>query len=965
MERPTKRPRSGPAPLDDGDPDADELVSRPEEVNARRDPFLQLERSRAAAALRLKSSFERIFEKYGRDFTGVGDEIDLRTGEIVVDNGHLQSLQDVEIGAADGADEDGQDDQDDQDAEDARGRGHAASDPAPSLNGDESSLLGRAGQPAPHPTFPLVGAPPMFGAGWPGPAPFAGAPPGFSVMYPGQMPYGGFPMHYGAPLLMPSTDPAWRVPELPSPFFGNAATPERAAEPVRKKARLSVTAAREHGVDDEEDEILLGASSGGQGTETGGDAVMRTKPLTPQRVLDKTTPASKKKRPAAASAGRGRKTGDRSKDPQHGGTPSMDKKSPGNKRPTSQPATRASEAASSDPHPKPKTRVGDGEPRIKHMPAADPKGTAESDSQKEDTLQQDEGVAVEAQHSREAATATTLTPQPEDPDVYVDLSGEKARLAKKPRNQSLLVEIAAKKLPDARSFRVLTPEPSEAESAGPKGNHDDKRPPSDGLAAGVPTKAQNPENADLAQQVPVESLSRNVVDPAYAFSDEDEPTVPRNKTPQGMTNEANKATEPNRKVPRQARRDADSETASSEPNPTADEPLMSADDSASVRPPSPSLSVQLDDGPADLPRADAEEAGRLELAAKSPEDSSNRNAPISERTPKRKMTRRKSMRGAGKPPILQSSSRPSTPAQPEPQIVEQVASKKRRHSSSSKAQPQVTPASTASMKGFRPSSLVEEPTNQETPQTSFETEAAANPPPPSKGPSAPVLEIPDSDPPVPSQDRLQSDSSQHSAVSSPALADPARPKQPQPSRPPAPSTPVKTPRNRTPKTKRQPASRPSQPSTATACSTTTTTTIRKRRGILSLLPPDDDDEDELSILSPSSSRRPGRASETVAIRSSPATHHLRFALLGSAPRARAGGAAGNEDAGTPSGRKGRSETGTGTGRGRGRGRRRSTAGTTPSSRRIGDEPVQTPGGTMRRCGEDGFRCERDFCFACF
>ncbi|KAJ9133111.1 hypothetical protein NKR19_g9173 [Coniochaeta hoffmannii] len=28
------------------------------------------------------------------------------------------------------------------------------------------------------------------------------------------------------------------------------------------------------------------------------------------------------------------------------------------------------------------------------------------------------------------------------------------------------------------------------------------------------------------------------------------------------------------------------------------------------------------------------------------------------------------------------------------------------------------------------------------------------------------------------------------------------------------------------------------------------------------------------------------------------------------------------------------------------------------------EVHRTPGGTMRRCGEDGFKCERDFCFAC-
>jgi hypothetical protein len=32
---------------------------------------------------------------------------------------------------------------------------------------------------------------------------------------------------------------------------------------------------------------------------------------------------------------------------------------------------------------------------------------------------------------------------------------------------------------------------------------------------------------------------------------------------------------------------------------------------------------------------------------------------------------------------------------------------------------------------------------------------------------------------------------------------------------------------------------------------------------------------------------------------------------------------------------------------------------------IGDDlVVETPGGTMRRCGENGFRCDRDFCFGC-
>jgi hypothetical protein len=40
----------------------------------------------------LKSRFESIFEKYSRDFDGVGDEIDLASGAILVDNGHLQSM---------------------------------------------------------------------------------------------------------------------------------------------------------------------------------------------------------------------------------------------------------------------------------------------------------------------------------------------------------------------------------------------------------------------------------------------------------------------------------------------------------------------------------------------------------------------------------------------------------------------------------------------------------------------------------------------------------------------------------------------------------------------------------------------------------------------------------------------------------------------------------------------------------
>ena len=58
------------------------------------DPDVELNVCRARNDMRLKSIFESIFDKYGKDFTEVGDEIDLETGQIVVNNGHLQNMLD-------------------------------------------------------------------------------------------------------------------------------------------------------------------------------------------------------------------------------------------------------------------------------------------------------------------------------------------------------------------------------------------------------------------------------------------------------------------------------------------------------------------------------------------------------------------------------------------------------------------------------------------------------------------------------------------------------------------------------------------------------------------------------------------------------------------------------------------------------------------------------------------------------
>ncbi|RDW81686.1 Myb-like DNA-binding domain protein [Aspergillus mulundensis] len=77
MEAPLKRKRTSVSPVSGNE-------YEPSEVD--------LQEARAQNDLRLKSIFEGIFEKYGRDFTDVGDEIDLQTGKITVNNGHIDAL---------------------------------------------------------------------------------------------------------------------------------------------------------------------------------------------------------------------------------------------------------------------------------------------------------------------------------------------------------------------------------------------------------------------------------------------------------------------------------------------------------------------------------------------------------------------------------------------------------------------------------------------------------------------------------------------------------------------------------------------------------------------------------------------------------------------------------------------------------------------------------------------------------
>lgn len=62
-------------------------------ISRDKSPGAELYQQRLRNDLRLKSTFESIFEKYSKDFSGIGDEIDFKTGKIVVDHGHVIGMK--------------------------------------------------------------------------------------------------------------------------------------------------------------------------------------------------------------------------------------------------------------------------------------------------------------------------------------------------------------------------------------------------------------------------------------------------------------------------------------------------------------------------------------------------------------------------------------------------------------------------------------------------------------------------------------------------------------------------------------------------------------------------------------------------------------------------------------------------------------------------------------------------------
>ncbi|KAG6367922.1 hypothetical protein INS49_002122 [Diaporthe citri] len=247
MERPVKRQRIALDPL--GTDDEDELDCEPNELNQRRDPVYQLEQARARASNKLKSRFEDIFAKYEKDFTGVGDEIDLRTGEVVVNNGHLQSITGIQVFGEGDEDED----------EDARFSGsdrpiHGVVDEA--LKNELSDAVVRRSP------WEVIGS----NSDWSRPAAGVGGVPGFSSMIPPAHEPFVSPLQPLGSLEHGNTqvvDPAWQAPELPrsafmSPRFGAQGQQHMfGMGQTTKVTRRSLLEPRSQ--DGEEEDVLLGA----------------------------------------------------------------------------------------------------------------------------------------------------------------------------------------------------------------------------------------------------------------------------------------------------------------------------------------------------------------------------------------------------------------------------------------------------------------------------------------------------------------------------------------------------------------------------------------------------------------------------------------------------------------------------------------------------------------------------------
>ncbi|KAH6845293.1 hypothetical protein B0I37DRAFT_447203 [Chaetomium sp. MPI-CAGE-AT-0009] len=549
----------------------------------------------------------------------------------------------------------------------------------------------------------------------------------------------------------------------------------------------------------------------------------------------------------------------------------------------------------------------------------------------------------------------------ENPSVYINVSNGEKKLVLKPQNQTLRVEITVTERFDTRAFRILGPEPNESDSPSHREAVLDESNLQVGPTDSRPQDTCPPRRENKSQTASAEAFSRNLVDPAYAFSDDDEPTLPRER-PQRKPSRPKPTKTPDfgHGALREISQNVGSRAATPAGKPVGDEATRVVGSTAAVRAQSPTHSLSLDNAMdhgkgGSLNSPERGPIPRQPVLVTGPEKVGNEKSSPSEGTYKRRMSRRKSMLEANPHLVVEPDPRkPPTSSElnssfETPRAAPSPTNRQRRLG---KVQLQETPARATHRAVIRGRSSLKPPMRQEIPETSPSAQPAVSPP-TTDGP-AQILEVLDSDPPFSSEEQIHALSDQLIRAPSPTLTDPSSkpqpspslPKQPQP--PPTPHTPVKAPNRRRSK------------STTTATATTKPTTATKKKkttGILSLLPTTtaataSDEEDELSILSP--------AKPSTTTRATPAGHHVRLGLL----------APGLTNSASASRLKSAVLAGSPTAAARGRRRKSAAAAAgpwTPSSsaaRLLEAELVQTPGGTMRRCGEGGFRCEREFCFSC-
>lgn len=205
MEPPAKRHKKSQESFETEEDD-DELTLAPDELNQRRDPAFQLEQGRALAANKLKFRLEEVIAKYSRDFTGIGDEIDLVTGEVVVDNGHVRSMR-SEKDTGDGYD----DVEEDSEEENERIlRSVQGADRTPASERAISTSL----QAPWHVEEPSWAARPAVGAS-----------PRLSSLFSNKLtfstPSQSFSSFGSESSMNVSTDPVWQAPEIPESAFAH------------------------------------------------------------------------------------------------------------------------------------------------------------------------------------------------------------------------------------------------------------------------------------------------------------------------------------------------------------------------------------------------------------------------------------------------------------------------------------------------------------------------------------------------------------------------------------------------------------------------------------------------------------------------------------------------------------------------------------------------------------------------